>query len=76
MNISQTEELRYSVFHYSSIFYKKKQAQMTINLPNVFDRNCGLELLEMVIQDLKISKFSGHTPRHSTPCKIPISRGP
>ena len=32
---------------------------MTINLPSIFDRNYRLGLLEMVFQDIKISKFPG-----------------
>ena len=32
---------------------------MTINLPIIFDGNCRPGLLEMVFQDIKISKFSG-----------------
>ena len=32
---------------------------MTINLPSIFDGNYRLRLLEMVFQDIKISKFSG-----------------
>ena len=32
---------------------------MTINLSNIFDRNCRLRTLEMEFQSIKISKFSG-----------------
>ena len=31
---------------------------MTINLPIILDRNCRLGFLEMLFQDIKISKFS------------------
>ena len=31
---------------------------MTIDLPIIFEGNCHLELLDMVFQDIKISKFS------------------
>ena len=35
MNMSQSKELQYFVFHYSGIFYikKKKRYKMTIHLP-------------------------------------------
>ena len=34
---------------------------MTINLPIIFDGKCRLGFLEMVFQDIKISKFFGET---------------
>ena len=40
---------------------------MTINLPSIFDKNYRLGLLEMVFQDVKISKFSGAACPQSSP---------
>ena len=45
---------------------------MTINLPAIFDGNCSLGLLEMVFQDIKISKFSGRYLLPDPPNKILI----
>ena len=45
---------------------------MTINLPSTFDRICPLGLIEIVFEDIKISK---HAPLVS-PSKIPIWWGP
>ena len=59
MNMSRSKELQYYVFHYSSIFNKKNKRKMTINLTSIFRRNYRLGLLEMVFQDINISKFSG-----------------
>ena len=68
MNMSQSKEVRYFVFHYSSIFYKqKKRCRITINLRIIFDENYLLGLLEMVLQDIM-------TP--DPPSKIPTERGP
>ena len=50
---------------------------MTINLPIRFDENCRLGFLEIVLQDIKISKFSrGACFLPPPPSKIPIYQGP
>ena len=37
---------------------RENKHEMTINLANLFDRNIYLRVLEMVFQDLQVSKIS------------------
>ena len=38
---------------------RENKREMTINLPNLFDKNIYLRVLEMVFQDFQVAKISG-----------------